>query len=873
MIRAFRSARTLPGAFARSLVRLRRFPPLLAAVVGAGMVVGIAAATGPMVVSSAGNAAIAERIGGPDAPPVGLRTQTQTPLSWDRVAFRLPLIRDAVRGLPVGKPVVTVLGSASATIATGGREAPVQMVTRSGFQDHVERVAGGGSAGLWVPSSVARTLKLRPGGTATLGLQGLSTKVRVAGVYRDIDPYHVPASWTPVITRIAPARKGFDPPPPFLLGDLRPFLDAERDVLDVGTVEIQVAVPPGLSLREARRVGKALDAVGDGLIDPMSPDYRAFDTADSLLPALVEQADQTVTSTTQPVQAISLAGELAALILAAAGGMFLARRRSVEFALLSARGTPSAALGTRTAVEALLPSVAGGVAGVALARALASATGPGGPVDAQAVRSAAVRGALGAVAAAIVVGVFTAVAVRMDAPDRQARGRAAARAPWELILLALAGASAYEIFTRGTGAVDTTQGQPPTLDLLVLAFPFLFVAGAAGLAVRLLRRALPRLRAMAQGRRPWVYLTAARVAGAPRLASVLVLVAGLAVGVLTYSNVLSASVAATADVKAILSVGTDVVATTGALPTIQGKAPFAWSPVERVPTVTVGDAGGPQVDVMAIDPRSFARAAAWVGPFGGPPDALEALDAGGPVPAITVGTALPADARLTLNGGSVAVRAVASLDAFPGVQPANPTLIVDLNRLTAVSPSLAGAEHSFELWARGDPAVILPVLRHEGFDPTFFVTARRERSAPGFQALSWTFGLLQTFGALAGLLSVLGAVLYLQARQQQREVTYALARRMGLRRKEHRRSIALELAGMLLAAFVIGAGFATAAAAIVHRKVDPLPALPPGPVFRVPVLALVAVAAAAAVLAWAGAMRVQRRADRVNVGELLRRAG
>jgi putative ABC transport system permease protein len=210
---------------------------------------------------------------------------------------------------------------------------------------------------------------------------------------------------------------------------------------------------------------------------------------------------------------------------------------------------------------------------------------------------------------------------------------------------------------------------------------------------------------------------------------------------------------------------------------------------------------------------------------------------------------------------------------FPGVQPGNPTIVVDLDRLAAASPALAGVSHSYELWARGDLADILPVLRREGFDPTFFVTAKRERASPGFQALSWTFGLLQTFGALAGLLSVLGAVLYLQARQQQREVTYALARRMGLRRREHRRSIALELGGMLLAAYVIGAGFATAAAAIVHGKVDPLPALPPGPLFHVPVVALVAVAAAAAILAWAGAMRVQRLADHANVGELLRRAG
>jgi len=78
---------------------------------------------------------------------------------------------------------------------------------------------------------------------------------------------------------------------------------------------------------------------------------------------------------------------------------------------------------------------------------------------------------------------------------------------------------------------------------------------------------------------------------------------------------------------------------------------------------------------------------------------------------------------------------------------------------------------------------------------------------------------------------------------------------------------------MLAAAFVIGSVFATAAAAIVHGKVDPLPTLPPGPLFHLPIATLVTVAAAVLVLAWLGAMRVQRRADRANVGELLRRAG
>ncbi len=870
------SVRALPGSFARSLVRLRRFPPVLVAVIGAGAVVGIAAATGPLVVSSAGNAAVAQRTNEATGAPSGVRATVDIPLTWDRTAFRISLLDDGLRELPLAPPVVTVLGAPNATLQVGKRQVNVQMLTRTGFLDHVKVVAGKGSNGLWVGESAAKPLGLHPGSTATVSVEGISTPVRVAGIYRDIDPYNVPAFWSPVLSRVAPPLGDPDElPPPPLLGDLRPFLDTERQLTDRGTLEVEAPVPAGLSLREARRVATAITSIKDGVAEPESPLYAAFDDVESALPTLVEQADQTVATTTQPVQAISLAGELAALILAGAAGMFLARRRSVEFGLLTARGTSPVALGLRTAAEALLPAALGAAIGLALAGALTAATGPGGPVDRAAVSGAGVRVGVAAAVAALVVGAFTAVAVRLDSPDRRVRGRTGSRPPWELALLALAAASGYEILTRGTGTVGPTEvTTPPHLDLLVLAFPFLFVAATAGIAVRVLRRLLPKVRAVAARRRPWVFLTAARAAGSPRLVSVLVLVGAIAVGILTYSNVLAASVQRTAAAKAVLSVGTDVTAITGSLPSVRGHPPFAWTPVEILSATTL-DPGGTQVDLIAVDPASFSRAAAWIAPFSGPPPALRALDAGGTLPAIAVGTRLPRGASLSIAGTEVPVRAISSMQVFPGVVRGEPTLVVDRRRLEDVAPdpSSSGLGPTFQLWARGDPADIVPALQREGFDPGFFVTANAQRTSPGFLALTWTFGLLQTFGALAGVLSVLGAVLYLQARQQQREVTYALARRMGLGRREHRRSIALELGGMLAAAYVIGAVFATTAAFIVHGKVDPLPALPPGPLFDVPAPTLAVVAVVVIALAWLGAMRVQRRADHANVGELLRRAG
>src|SRR5205809_951345 len=106
----------MPGAFVRSLVRLRRFPPVMVAVIGA----------------------------------------------------------------------VTVLGAQNATIQLGKRQAGVQMLDRTGFLDHVKVLAGKGSNGLWVGESAAKPLGLRPGSTVTVSVEGISTPVRVAGIYRDM---------------------------------------------------------------------------------------------------------------------------------------------------------------------------------------------------------------------------------------------------------------------------------------------------------------------------------------------------------------------------------------------------------------------------------------------------------------------------------------------------------------------------------------------------------------------------------------------------------------------------------------------------------------------------------------------------------------
>ncbi len=96
---------------------------------------------------------------------------------------------------------------------------------------------------------------------------------------------------------------------------------------------------------------------------------------------------------------------------------------------------------------------------------------------------------------------------------------------------------------------------------------------------------------------------------------------------------------------------------------------------------------------------------------------------------------------------------------------------------------------------------------------------------------------------------------------------------MGLARWTHRLSNALELAGMLLLALVIGTLPAWAAAALVSRQLDLAPQFPPEPVLRLPMPLFGQVLLAIPVVAFAGAALVQWRADRANVAEVMRLAG
>jgi hypothetical protein len=139
-------------------------------------------------------------------------------------------------------------------------------------------------------------------------------------------------------------------------------------------------------------------------------------------------------------------------------------------------------------------------------------------------------------------------------------------------------------------------------------------------------------------------------------------------------------------------------------------------------------------------------------------------------------------------------------------------------------------------------------------------------------SITLTFGLLRVLGIAAGLMSILGMLLYVASRHRARMVAYLLGRRMGLRAPTHRTALLLELLAMLTGALVLGGVLGLIATRLIFTTLDLLPTVPPSPLFRVPAIELFAAGILFVVASLIGSRVIQRVSDRVRAGEVMRLA-
>ena len=871
----------------RSPWLLLKFPEIAAAVLAGALILALPTSSSPVFVASAGAAALGAEVEELGAHAAGFTLIDYTRLSGPGGAGEAQLVERDDAMLTAAEPLTgigpRILGMLAGTPslagpgATAGPGSDVRLLARTDANENVTILEGSASGGVLVPASVARTEGVAPGDEVTLSEAPRSATVTVTGVYRDLWRSPISPYWEPYREYIAPASVDSEPPPPFLILDEPTLLDVTAGLPDLVQTRWELPLDlDGITLPEAAALQRALGGVARSFND-ITPDGDEIFTSPNIateLPTVVEGAQQTVAGLTGSVQALSFGGRAVALFVVAAAGVYGMQRRRVEAAILLARGVAPWILGVRAAIEAALPTIVGAAGGWASGIALVEWLGPAGVIDTAAARAGAVAVAMSAGVALLLLGAAVTVACRNRATGSR-KSRTTARLPWEAIVLTLAAASYYELDFRGADPL-AGSASAPEVDPLVFLFPLLFVAGASGVVARGLRRGFPWLRRVGSGRRAATFMATRRIAGASRTGLLFVTAAAVGIGILAYAGFLVSSVEATIGAKARVFSGSEVSATLGTAAVVPRDLGFPTTQVLRLSQLSTD---GGQVDVLGVDPGTFAAAAFWDPAFAD--ESLEDLlgrieqESNEVLPAIAVGEVPDA---VTVWGTSYAIDVTTSATAraFPGMYVDRPLLVVDASALEAAfereGAALPGLQTTRELWIDGPPRAVIRALDEAGIGVARTLTAQDTEHSSAYLSLSWTFGYLEALGVMAGTLALVGLVLYTQARARSRQLSYALTLRMGLSRRAHRRAVAGELAALLAVAFVTGTSLAWVAARLIYDELDPLPQFAPGPILSTPVALLGATAGLLALAAWLGAARLQRSADRASVAEVMRLA-
>ncbi|HYT10124.1 MAG TPA: FtsX-like permease family protein, partial [Mycobacteriales bacterium] len=848
-----------------------RQPAVILAVLGAAAILACASASAALFLSSASSASLQRLVAAecPDATAATVRV--------DLAAGERPPDGAAAQRALTGQgfaPPAGVFYDGQARPATSATDTKlVRTFYGSAALDNVTRLAGDRAArGVWVSRSTATQLGVRPGDRVSFGGAGPfgdrpPASVRVAGIYQNLYDEPVRRYWcsyAPLFQNLGSASNS--PPELVIATDPATFesIPAFRPTYSWAS-PVDTA---GLTLAEGRDIASRQAGAYRAAGVRQPTDFASQNSGPGQMPALVERTALIRDGLRGPVLPIALGGSLLALLLVGAAGSYWADRRRSEVRLLSARGVGPGALAAKAVLELAVPALVGTVAGWALARWLVTRLGPSPDLDAsaplQAASTAALALACGLALLGLVAGLRSRAATERPVGARRSR---LGSVPWELALLA-GSAGCYAALRSGRAVV--IEQNVAQINLLVVAFPLLFLVGAAVLIVRLLALLLPRVSRAAGQLSPAWYLAARRVT-ASRVVSVLLLAAASApIAMTVYASALTRTSQYTLDAKAKLFVGSDAAVVSLDPLRRTPQTDRAGTLVTRYLYATTGD--GTEVALLAIDPDTFAATAFWDGRFA--TESLPALLArlrgrasGGRVPAILVDPGPLGDRfDVTLGKTTARVDVVAGATWFPGRRLPKPVVVVDAGRLGRVD-RFAGTTN--ELWSRDVAAARAAVL---GQQARIWDVANRNSvfQAADFLGVSWTFGYLTALAALVGLVAIGGLLLYLETRQRSRTASYALGRRMGLSRGTHLRSLLAELGVLLGAAFVVGAGLAWTAVLMVYGRLDIDPSRPPTPLLTVPGAALVGAAAAAVAVTVLASLYAQRSADRADVAEVLR---
>ena len=803
----------------------------------------------------------------------------------------------AAGGPSLGSPIRFVLGADVIVTRPGGGDPPSGPVSGRIFsgtdsEKYVDVIDGDGSDGALVPDSVADPLGVGPGDT--IQLDGMPV-LRIGGVYRALYKSPKVGYWSPWSEQIFRQCPDCPEQPQFMLVGTeeavrltRALHDPEQRDIDYGWV----APIDDLSLNvdEARDVRAYAARVLDEVADRTTRLGRLFaccgrafgsfffgrrDTEfRSSMPLVLHEVDRRTATVEGPLRLLLIAGlGVAAAVVAAAAAFAVAGRRT-EAAFLHAHGWGPLRFAAKALVEALIPIGLGAAVGLGAAAWLIATFGPAAPA-APSARTASITWAAAAAAGGLVVLGVTSGVSFLRTFEVHSLKRRLASVPWEI--LAIVGALlVLRRLNAGGALIEDARLDIRRPSALLLAFPVLFVAGFATLGARILVEVLRRTGSRVWRGSPARYLTVHRLTSLPKLTVLLVGAAALCLGIFVDSQTMVGSLRATVDAKAGVFVGSDLQVLIDSSAPEQDDFPLPITRTTRVKyagSITPGDV---PFDMLGIDPDTIVGAAYWADEFSDEPleDLVARLPSGtGPLPVLLVqGEGDPTG--MAIAQIETPIEVVGRASAFPGVSSDDPVLVVDAasleRRLGAGGNPLDRPSARTEFWIAGPTEEALASVGELEAFPLGTLTAAEVKDVPFIAASIDTFSMLNILGLAAGVLVIGVLVVYLQARQRARTVSNVLSTRMGMRDGQARAALVLELAALLLAAFVLGAVTGMIAGRLIAPLLDPLQVIPPPPLFEPPIAAILWTLAGLVVVAVAGGWLVHRRAAAVDLGEVLR---
>lgn len=849
------SVLTTPPWRRAPLLLLRR-PLVFLAIVAATGVLAVAAASGPLFLSTVGTAGFAAQAA--EACPESAQPTMLTQVPGRRVA---PAAAAGLRAMSAnGIPAPYVVTDGYSLVGS----ALVHLYSGPDALDHVTTLTPRtGAGGVWVPDTFAAKTGLRPGSV----LRTSAGTARVAGIYRDLAPNpfalaHLPRYWctfTDQIVATVASDAAIAATPPrdrygaWLITDMGTVARLSGSPVQVRWSAALPAPRHPLSRFDQARTQVAAAAASVGARVPGD------------LGRLVAAAHAGRSGISGSIVPIEVAGVVVAALLVAGAGAFWAVARRREVRLLVARGVGPIALAGKAILETAGPAVLGAALGYLVTSYLVRAVGP-----ARTLEPGAPWQALGLVAGTlalglVLIGVIGGLSGRERTPGRR-RGWLR-HVPIELALLGVA--AALEAARHGAPAVRVshTVVQISPLDVL---YPLLGALGVVLLFGRVVGLLLPVAGRAAAHLPDAAYLALRRAARSRAVAVGLIVGTALPCALVMYASTVTRTISDEVATKYRTNLGAPhVLQFYGAHDSLFATH-GTGTHVVRYEQDAQFDAGH-QVVVMGVDPADFDRFAYTTGAQRADLARL-APTARGPLPAILVATGgVPDPTHLTIGRTRLTLDPVASADYFPGWRNSTePLVVVDQRRLTGIDADI-DVERLNQLWT--DDAhygAARALLAHRHYSVLFDSTPDVVVDNTGLLPITWLFGYLRALAVLVGLVAAAGLVFGLAARTRQRRVAYVLSRRMGLRRIVHLASLLIELGTLVGLGWLAGSAVGVAAFRRVYRGFDVYPELRPPPIFTVPLVPVAVTLFAVLAGVAAAALATQVLTDRTRPAEILR---